>query len=110
MTEEELAAARAEYRRLARQNTGHALPTQAANFDELLALADQLKAADTEGIESVIERGVRDESQRHSEGPPEGHDPGPDEARAADARAPLAEDGGARGDRERSDSGGSPGD
>jgi hypothetical protein len=59
MTEEELAAARAEYRRLARQNTGHALPAHAANFDELLALADQLKPADTEGIESVIERGVQ---------------------------------------------------
>ena len=59
MTEEELAAARAEYRRLARQNTGHALPAHAANFDELLALADQLKPADTEGIESVIEAGVR---------------------------------------------------
>ena len=59
MTEEELAAGRAEYRRLARQNTGRALPAHAANFDELLTLADQLKPADTEGIESVIERGVQ---------------------------------------------------
>jgi hypothetical protein len=59
MTEEELAAAQAEYRRLARENTGHALPADAADFDALLALADQLKPSDTEEIESIVEAAVR---------------------------------------------------
>jgi hypothetical protein len=59
MTEEELAAARAKYWRLARQNTGHALPADAADFDALLALAGRLKPTDTEEIESIIEAAVR---------------------------------------------------
>ena len=59
MTEAEMARCAAEYRRLSRQNTGHALPAYAPDFDELLALANQLKPGDTEDIESIIEAGVR---------------------------------------------------
>ena len=108
MTEEELAAGRAEYRRLARQNTGRALPAHAANFDELLTLADQLKPADTEGIESVIERGVQMNLNDIQNGRLKITIRDRTNSWTASARAPLEEGGGARGDRERSDSGGSP--